>query len=255
MSGFLYFIPNKDEIAVAEIRNLPMAYAFEKRESISQVLLGAGPASASGVLFASKQRVPVTRLKYDASKQTWIEWEGFHVGFWNESRPTPDELIRSETLPGKYIELGDGNDWMIPVARRWSINEDSHAMEWETSFPRNLELRGKDRVHNGSVIEKYRQLWVIANAVFNVRHDGETASEYISTDAERELMGDGSRQVLCAVQAIQANYCVGPAECLNLLGLFHSETMLRIYDVLCDWQNYLDVVQKKRELALAGQHS
>jgi len=255
MSGFLYFKPGLTEITIAEIKKLPMGYAFESREIVSQVSSGLGPSGSCGVLFASKQRVPVTRLRFNAKEQTWIEWEGFHVGYWNDSKPTPKELLRGATLPGTYIELGDGNDWMIPVARRWSINEASHAMEWETSFPRNLELRGAGRVFNGAVIEKYQGLWAIANAVFNVRHDGETADEFVSSEAERELMGDGSRQVLCAVQAIQANYAIGPAEALNLLGLFHSETMTQIYDVLTDWDNYTDVVQKKRELALAGQPS
>lgn len=253
MAGILYFIPNANTGDIGEPSSLPFAYAFEKKSKLSKVQSGTGPDGKSGVIVANPGSVKAPQMRYVADKQTWCNCGEYYCGVWNDAIPSPEDLARKEQLPGEYLELADEREWLIPIARRWSINESSQAMEWETDIPRTIEIRGQSIFH-GPVIKRYQALWTIANAIYNTRDDGETADELVSLEAERDLMGGFYPRAMCAAMIIQENYRVGPVECTTLLRLLDTSTANRIFDVLTNWNSYRHMKKKIAELA-SGQHS
>lgn len=80
-----------------------------------------GPDGQSGVCLA--WRTPQqTRMGYRPDEQTWLPAvpdgdlpaKRYYVGLWNDSPPTPKDLQRPYAAPGRWLRLGDGNQWLIP---------------------------------------------------------------------------------------------------------------------------------------------
>lgn len=102
-----------------------------------------GP-NGSGQLFAWRKN-SLQPMHYKAAEQTWIPAakDGdrpearYWVGVTNASLPTAEDLERPGCLHGKKIELGNGEEWRIPVP---------HAL------PHNLVLQS-----DGSVREEPQQ--------------------------------------------------------------------------------------------------
>ena len=109
MAGFLYYIPGR--IALVNEHSLP--------EDLRGILDGAtlhsghtpnGPDGGPGMLFGARERLGVNK-----STQTWVEVKGsYWIGFDNADKPRPDDLMRPKLVSGTPVELGDGNQWIIP---------------------------------------------------------------------------------------------------------------------------------------------
>ncbi len=102
---------------------------------------GFGPDNLTGQLCGwLNSRTGAIRLEHKPAEQTWLPAlpvngtvaGSYWVGVWNEDLPTPQELIRTETQPGKWTQLGD-TEWKLPtpttVEREGQYREDG-TMYW-----------------------------------------------------------------------------------------------------------------------------
>ena len=82
-----------------------------------------GPDGKSGVIY--QQNATTKSLQYDKSKQRWkrIPNTDVYVGVWMNDPPKAEKLIKSDAIAGQYVPLGDGDRWLIPIARFECDNE------------------------------------------------------------------------------------------------------------------------------------
>lgn len=82
-----------------------------------------GPDGKSGVIY--QQNATTQSLQYDKNKQRWkrIPNTEVYVGVWSNDPPKAEKLIKSDAIGGTYVQLGDGDKWLIPVARFECDNE------------------------------------------------------------------------------------------------------------------------------------
>lgn len=86
----------------------------------AQTPVKRGPDGGEGVLVSIPQGEGV---RFDADAQTWVRFDRpapggtIWLGWWNDARPGPDSIQRAVTLPGYGVLLGDGNTWVVPVAK------------------------------------------------------------------------------------------------------------------------------------------
>lgn len=101
---------------------------------------------------------------YRPNQQTWLPAvpspdgrpaKRYWAGLWNDSPPTPDQLARKRQYDGTPVELGDGNEWLIPSAalmprdcrldqdtgeRRFVVSDRFRSF-WDQSYEWFLDLR------------------------------------------------------------------------------------------------------------------
>lgn len=242
MAGFLYYLPGRSSVTPAELQKLGLEYAF--------VDLGAkhlrpvrekGPDGGRGVIVACNRRVDSSDCGYYAVKQEWKHHAGLGVwvGMTKGKVPGPEDLAHAKQLPGKKLRLADDREWLVPVARRWSANDDPQRwFKYDNVLPRRLDMSNDgDLVVSGRVIDRYAQLWTITEAHAAVRI-GKQSSELF----------DGDSAVITAAKVLQANYAVGLLETL-LLGLFTQENFSEIFEILGDWASFDLLLQKKNQEA------
>ena len=124
MTGFIYHIPKYGGAANYEaikIRFPQLAEQFGQISFDSRKITG-GPSGENGMIFSMKGRLKGTAdkgLRYEPEKQTWQKTkEGFWVGYWNEFKPTPEDLQRPAIQGGYKVPLNDGEQWIIPIIRQ-----------------------------------------------------------------------------------------------------------------------------------------
>ncbi len=113
MAGFLYFIA--DRMQPMTLAHLPEDLQSQfKDASLERGTIPKGPQGGPGELFCvsgSRERLGVNK-----ETQTWVEVKCSHwIGFDNSDRPTPKDLQRTKLVSGTPVELGDGNQWVIPA--------------------------------------------------------------------------------------------------------------------------------------------
>lgn len=127
-SSFIYYFPTTAmEDAKRAFSKYGVEYACPPKiaRQFSSAVTLSGPDGKSGVMY--QQNPTAQSLKYVPEKQTWKRipnTEAF-VGVWNDNPPKPEDLIRFDATPGSFITLGDGNEWLIPVARFECDNENA----------------------------------------------------------------------------------------------------------------------------------
>ena len=60
------------------------------------------------------------RVGYFPDNQEWHKAPGgeYWLGIDTHKRPGPDDLVREKTIPGHAVCLGDGQQWIVPIARQ-----------------------------------------------------------------------------------------------------------------------------------------
>lgn len=260
MNAFLYYVPGHTQqiITPADVVKAKLGYAFPKgTPAICNAMPGTGPDGNVGAIWTNSER-----YQYVKDAQVWEQHEGdgYWVGYWKDAKPGPDGLLRDKPLDGEYVELADGNLWLVPRARRWSMEDDPEAWpRWSHTLPRRLKFNTNPEavkagdcpqagvvVEQNYVVEKYAELWAIAEVDFRQR--------YSSALPEDDAFWTNTALYLNVVKVLTTNYVLGPVEA-NLLGLFDSESYQKVLDALGDWESWRDMMQKKRETHLAMQPS
>jgi len=183
-----------------------------------------GPGGGRGVVVGQDDQV-----KYDPGTQTWKKFPDYWVGW--ESLPGPDDLKRENMLPGYLARLGDGKEWLIPIAR---------LITGEPGMDRVYSL-GEDGRVRWEIQEKYRELFDFASWWLGM---------ISGTDTDKhghEWTDEGIFRMISRI--IGVNYRVGLYE-VSVLGLVTDISIKEIMRVVCDipgMTKILEAAKKKQD--------
>lgn len=157
MPQFLTYIPTDKQSPTPEV----IEGAGLSRVVLGQHLehgrlgAGAGPDGKTGVVFVdwptgSRPESEQMRVGYYKDAQKW--WKCADGAFWlgvytDRPMPGPDDLARPKQLGGHLVELGDGNEWIVPAAtavpsRRVLTPEGAEAREPVSGYEQFSEMAG-----------------------------------------------------------------------------------------------------------------
>lgn len=203
MGYFLYFRAGDSRpVAPGDLTEWGLGYLEAKRLACRPSNLGlyGGPA---GVVFADAARCGDEAIGVTEG-QIWRKLPDrpgrpeLWVGVRADARPKPEELQRSELVPGTRVQLGDGEYWQVPLVRRW----DPETERYRNGLPARWDFDGHGRPVRGKPIAKYEHLWDITSRYATNRlaaEEGEAPPDEAPSDEEI---------VLAAVQLLQANYAI-----------------------------------------------
>jgi hypothetical protein len=150
---------------------------------------------------------------YHPEQQVWhksVEGDWW-VGVDREQKPTPAELIRDKYLTGYNVELGDGNKWIVPVARYF---------DGKNPLPATMIIGEGGEVEYKPLLQ-YKWLWDAANRIWD--------ADYKQTDEQVET----KERIMICIKALAINYRIGIDEA-NMLGLFTADTLARCTEAIVD---------------------
>jgi hypothetical protein len=166
----------------------------------------------------------------DETSELWCGWE-------KNKPPTPESLLRSDPLPGHQVVLG-GQSWMIPQAREWAF-ENGRTL-YDIALPKSAKYDPAEKVwHSGDVIEKYRRLYDLAQAVYD---------RYTDRDERTDSFNLPENPLGVCAEVLAANYFIGPEE-MSAMGLveFNFQSAWSILRLVIDEPGIIEVYQKKRD--------
>lgn len=236
MNSLLYYVPGftSQSLSKADVVKVGLAYAFpDGAPKWSNAAPGTGPDGNSGAIWTDSDR-----YQYNLDLQTWAQCnDQFWVGYWNDAVPGPDDLARKRQLTGEFLELGDEQQWLIPIARRWSESDDPD--RWfrpSIVLPAPLSFGKPGEVFIGAPAKRYAELWSICLADYRMQTN-------TTTEHDETIVG-AIGSVYSAVNILSANYRVSTAE-VELLGLFMQDTPRAILDIFGDWAEWSAIAKKK----------
>jgi hypothetical protein len=225
---FLYYRPGHNRsVSFDDIKHWGLEYAFDKAP-VSGQCQGGTPDGGSGQVFIGQRtngEVPLVNME----KQTWRKLPGdrmgapVYVGFWNENKPTPEELVRPAILSGYQYTLADGHQWNVPLVRRYG--DDGHSC----ALPRMLDFDDEGKPIDGEVVSKYRGLWDLTKPIV----DDLLATYELGELPEVPLTQKQAVEI--AVSLLQVNYRVSLPEMVLLEALPNDSTVSGLCSCACDW--------------------
>jgi hypothetical protein len=260
MAGFLYYIGGlEDEVDAAALRarltSAGLGYAFPDTR-IERVGCAMGPDGGRGLVVA-RSGMGVDVGYYPLAGQQWHKsvkapaaWVGAAAGKRTVADDVvgvgvyasgldigPHDLLRDDAVGGCAVELGDGQQWLVPVV---------HACldgQWQpTALPRRSRLNAQGRWELGDVLPRYEAIDRVAREWLAKRSEAITRS----ADAER---GGGTVTIevddvhVGAVELLAANYRIGSVE-VAMLGLLDG-CWQRVLDAAIEWEVFAGWVKKK----------
>ena len=258
MAGLIYYMPRvQTSLKREDLEAAGLAYAFPAGVPFRTSGVRAnGPDGGAGTVVADERHVP--RLGYYKDEQNWrtIPGTDLWVGYYVDDRPAPAQLERPTLLEGHRVLMGDGQEWLAPIARGYAEADGSLALRgvlpWKTTVD-----------DTGAWVQKlapeHERLWNLAESFFDkavgalkgMAQGTETSvDETIKTAAagETELRLDFDGMNDAALTALSANYRLGRAE-VGLLGLFNEQCVAQMLFALVDWPTLQTFTQKKTEAA------
>jgi len=233
MRGFLYFVPNKSGGESAKAVITEAGGAGILYPGIAANHTGAGPGGPGGMMLS-----PKGPTAFDPNVQQWQRVPGgaYWIGIDTQNMPGPDDLIRQHPLPGHRVELADGHEWVIPMARR--AIQTNGEISWAAALPTVRRFGDDGTWVAGDIVNRYKPLWNEA-----LRIDAMLAASAAGgDDAFANLDFDAETNI--AALAIAANYRVGPVE-ISLLGLISSAVIIPVVNALLDMPSLAELVSKK----------
>jgi len=246
-NGLLYFVPTtRTVIKHSELVACGLGYAFDRQPDATAVT--KGPDGVHGLICGyGSQFTGDRRIGYYPARQTWERLrigDGLHVGFYTDAPPGPAELVRAEPLPGHVVTCADGNDYLVPVARQWSVVPDGEQGEkiagWFNALPSRMTLDDDGEWTIGAVQAQYARLWEIATKW----HDCYMRVNLEEVDEGEAVEFDLRGSADAAVEALAANYRLSRVEA-SLLGLFDSSVIYRVLAALIDAPTMQAFLKKK----------
>jgi hypothetical protein len=175
----------------------------------------AGPDGGTGLLACRDGEMP----RYAKEGQRWQRLDQTWVGLVEGEQPLPADLLRPEPIDGHLVKLGDGNEWLIPTARKCPTG---------TALPQAVVL-GPDGGWITEALPQYASFWTKAGAIFDAFCKAQTEKSAVLEDA-----------IDIAIEALAFNYYVGPAE-VSLLRLFTTTNVWRdVCGAIIDWPSWVE---------------
>lgn len=238
MAGFLYFKPNHlNPITRADLVAWGLGYAFPR--SVAAGLCNSNtPVGAPGTVFADPGGERSAKLC--VAEQTWRKLPQSDVwcGYWNDERPTPADLARTPQLPGYSVMLAGGQEWIIPLVRRFDVARRTSV----SNLPTYMECDDDGNWHRGPVLDLHAHLWDVTRPIADA-----LLAEYV--EGQPPEVADGA--ILTAIVALlAANYRVGKGELSLIRALTNEANTHAGCMAACDWPTFMlwSEEQKKSEL-------
>lgn len=239
MAGFLYLIKGSHQakdVTPDLIERHGLTYAFEGKPSLCGCR-NLPPEFGGGefTVLADPRSLTDATAHFDASKQTWrkIPKKEAWIGVVNASRPTPADLVRKRMLPGGLVEMGDGTPWMIPIARRFDLQNGAVCLS--NALPCASRMNDAGEWIGGGVLPAFTRLNEIAQGLFDLRY-GDNESQFAKAIGERvapEL----------AAEILGVNYRVSDIE-VSELGLMTDLVWEPIRDIVIDRASWEEIKKK-----------
>ena len=241
MSSFIYYFPTTEMLPSAEtFERFGVQYACPPSIA-NQFRYGVtldGPDGKSGVIY--QQNATTKSLQYDATKQRWkrIPNTDAYVGVWTNDPPKAEKLIKSDAIAGQYVPLGDGDRWLIPIARFECDNETTGNLtpqidvdDFGNIIPGAFSPT-QDKLNQ--MAERLAQSFIVG---FDKFVNDNSPNQRFHFDIDDQDPFD----------IIAANYRVSPAE-IVLLNLFRwrDESFKDIVKIFIDANSYLQLWAKKK---------
>ena len=259
----LYFLPGREEIDRAGLAALGLDYVSDGEPARCAVRT-AGPDGQPGLIVAATPEVAGRTIGYYPAEQQWeriphcqvASLKQPWVGRFADAPIAPAGLARRRQLAGHWIELADGQQWLVPVARGWT-EEDGEA-RWYRALPRRMVCDAEGHWSPGEVLPAYARLWQIAERWQAAIDDALAAwarqAEAADPEADVSIPIDVDDLHGSAVEVLAANYRLGVGETM-LLGLLASGTAQDILDALVDGPTRRAWLEKKTAADRAGASS
>lgn len=233
---FLYFKPGVKEVTADIFRKAGLDYAVRK-DMLSSECNGGPDDTAGAICCPGFSGI----FGYRADSQKWEQIHGtdMWVGFDTREPPSVEELAREDQVLGEYVELGDGQSWMIPIARQWI--EEGERIVYAPKLPRSREYAdGKWR--SGDVVPSYIELWNHATSFWDALTAATVTTE--GSDTIASVQWTYQEETDACVCALQANYHVGPTE-VSELKLLDDTTASKIMGVVVELASFETLIKKK----------
>jgi len=152
----------------------------------------------------------------------------YWLGVWSDAKPTPIDLCRPTTCDGTPMELGDGNEWVIPIA---------------DFLPKRLTV-DKDTGSQCEVVkDEYLKFTKRANSLFE-----HFLSEGFLKAVDEGLVAHVPEGLSFASDALEINYRVN-CDLVDLLGLVGQYDAFAIAEASTGIQMIRAAAQKKTLLS------
>ena len=238
MAGFLYFLPNQAGVNEGILKRFKLDDRFDLA-GLSCRQCDRGPGGMKGAVIGYDQK---RTIGYYPDQQEWHEAPAtdYWIGRWTDAPILPADLMRQETRPGHEVKLGDGHQWLVPVARLWPSGQ--------SAFPEKLVLGAGDewvREPYGPYVELCQNAERVWRRV--MIDTGLIVSEEIDP---REKPLDDVEAVGIAIRALSVNYRIGRVEAseLGLLTTTDEGTIIAILEVFVGLPD-LVAINKAMEIA------
>jgi len=205
------------------MKQLPAGYA-DKFKHESEHRDGPGPGNQNG-LFVS--RFQGHDIAYDTENYNWKQVGDCWIGVLKNY--TPDMFAKASDsgrhpAAGYPVELGDGNQYVIPVALADAPNFD---------IPWRETLDGEGNITR-ETDDYYAAVCAAADKIYEAIINGQDGVFTMDEDELRDALAN----------AIAVNYKLDKQECL-VLGLFTSETYMAIAGAIVDLPGIRELAKKK----------
>lgn len=246
MAQPLYFLPGLRKAAVDSVplmrgvlkeRGLTDVFADVAHEHICvNELTGRGPGDKSGcvICYQTPSGSIPRRLGWYPKEQSWTpvgDGSLLWIGLDTAEPPGPDDLARRTAYGGYWIELADGNEWLVPLIRR---------PDGTTRLPCDLIWDA-----SGCCVQpikpRYQAFWESTAEVhtwFVIDEDGRAIIN--AHDIERALG--------LAVSALSINYRIGRNE-QNIVRMIDAENYRIVLGATIDLPKTQDVIQAQKKMS------
>ena len=214
-----------------------------REESFVAEMTAPGPGGASGTLVSA---LPTNgnahRLAgYYPNEQTWIQVASdLWIGKINEEPISPSDLVRhcrgkSVPVDGYFVDLADGNTWVIPIIRRpGRLIESGYP---PTNLPQSLGWNAEGEFVRFPPRD-HVDLWEETGKLCEIFFSGNEGDRHYEVGAEG---------VLLALRFLSVNYRIGRHE-QTLLGLIDNNNLWPLLGLTVDYPAYQEAFKQKKNL-------
>jgi hypothetical protein len=245
LAGFLYFRSGDSRpINRAGVNKLGLGYAFDGSSVEARATSSGSPSGKAGLIFCAASRHEGKTVGYYPEQQTWRKLprvEGrpeLWLGYWNDAKPTPEDLSRASMLPGEVSMNLGGQQWLIATLTEF----DDERKDGDCMLPAPLDYDDDGNLVAGKPVGINAELWDAVHPVaLGLCFGGDGSG--IAEPTAQEIR-------LAAFSIIGANYVVDMPELVALGALENESTFRNIVMACCRGRWMLDALNdlaKKNE--------
>jgi hypothetical protein len=237
MNTFIYAIPGGNPVTEQILKAAGLADIFDGQVT-QRDYKGTFFEGEPVVLFVPED-CPADKARCHPEKQTWQKSADgkYWVGIDNETVPGEVDLSRKKQFEGHLVKLGNGEKWLIPIARRFGRG---------SALPKALILGSKGELMTEELPE-------YAEFSAQVERFWEYFIAAVNKESSREMTPQEQWQLL--VRAMQLNYRI-TAEGISLLKLVTTENFNEILEAIIDIPTVMKIAaeenKKKEDLETHG---